>query len=582
MVTDTKQFDAGLKRATAGLTAFGSIANKIATGNPFKTMAVGMYSIGKGTQQAFNTSAELGAIVPLMAHGVAGLTKDFDKSFSSLGQGLGRVALGFTMVGGGIAKIGYGIAAKGLGLIGSAALSLGHTLAEAAKLALVFGLAAAALTKFAHVAIDSATQTTRAKLTFGQYSKTVISDAEQMSQAYGISKKSFIESASGLGMIAKAAGYTQQQAAAIGSQFAKLGANLASELGMPLEEVMSKLEGGLAGHARGLHQLGILMTDDAIKSYAMAKGIGVLGQELTESEKTTARVGYLSQELAKHQGVLAAKAGSTGQEIGSLSGRFESLAESIGSALLPIIGPIFGELNVAIKAVSMAWEESGFAAIATSTDVQNSAGAQAKSIGWLQKSIGFVADAWQNMKMPVFYVESYISAGIGHMIEGLAYLSSGLDSMAEKLHLSKTGATEALNSYAEAFKKSGVDLMAKFNEEAAKPPASNAVDAYFAKAREQIAKARTDVKGLGTDISQFRPTPSVKQPGELKFAKAAAYGSSEATNTLLRSRYGGGQSGKDAAKTAAATTESAKHLAKLVDLAGKSSTPGLELWSNFK
>ena len=127
-------------------------------------------------------------------------------------------------------------------------------------------------------AIDFGEQIDRARIVFGKFADDVILQADQLATAFGVSKTSFVASASALGAIFEGAGYGTEAIAKLSTHFVKLATDVGSFVHIPVEEALAKLKSGLAGESEPLRSLGVFLTEDAIKLYAAAHGIAAVGR----------------------------------------------------------------------------------------------------------------------------------------------------------------------------------------------------------------------------------------------------------------------------------------------------------------
>ncbi len=159
--------------------------------------------------------------------------------------------------------------------------------------------AVAGMYKLIEIAGAMEQQVNRAKVVFGKFSDEVIGMSEKMADAFGAPRKEFIQGATEMGTLLKAEGYTQEGAAYLANAFTTAAMNASRFTGIPLEEYLQKISGALAGHARGLHTIGIVMNDDMIKQEAFRLGIGTLSGELKNSAKIQATASLLIRRMAR-------------------------------------------------------------------------------------------------------------------------------------------------------------------------------------------------------------------------------------------------------------------------------------------
>lgn len=448
------------------------------------------------------------------------------------------------------------------------------------------GLAAAtaAMYKLVTAGSDLVENQNKIKATFGDASDIVINASNQMADAFGSSKKEFMDGAGVIGGILKNLGYGAGDAAQLSVQLVKLAGDIASFKNLSFDEALLKIRAGLTGESEPLKSIGILINETAVKTEAYAMGLAKVGAELNEQQKVQARLSILSKQTADAQGDLAKTADDVANATRGLQGRFENLIAVIGEQLQPIAKNVLGELSTAISAAGMAWDDYGMKAISSSVATTGAVGQQAQSMGFLQKAIGFIADAWDVVRLGFAAVQSYVTAGVGKMIEALAYLSAGFDKIAEGLGFAKTGATEFLNVFAEDLKNLSNKQWDGFQKKLTEPWPSESINDYFAKAKAKTEGLRKELGKAGFNPNAFKPTAATSTPKkdkEIKFASAMLEGSSESTNAILRSRYSGGQTNKDAAKTAANTGRMVATLDKIADKLGAGGGADSEVWVDF-
>jgi hypothetical protein len=429
------------------------------------------------------------------------------------------------------------------------------------------GAAAAGLWQMSKGAIALGEQTNRAGIDFGGFSGEVIDQSKLMATAYGMSRKEFLASASSFAQTFTAAKYGAEDVSSLSVAMVKLAADMSSKVHIPIEEALSKLQSGLAGQARPLHTLGIFMSDDAVKAYAVAQGIAKLGVELTESQKIQARTGFIMQQSAKFLGNLGATADSAGNLTRSLSGRIENLSDTMGTALNTIVGPAISELTVLIQAMQTAWESTALAGLAASSGLMEGAAVQVESVGWIQKSIMFVVDAWQAVRLGFLLVQSTVTMGVAGLVAALGYLGKALDFIAAKFG-KKLGIGDFFDTWQKDLEVLADTQLKKFSIELAKPAASEGIADAFARAKAAIAGARAELAKPGIDVSKLKPKAAAAKAEPLKFADAISAGSKEAANLELKARFGGAGRGTPESETARNTRMMVELLSKLLAKSG--------------
>jgi hypothetical protein len=546
MVANVSKFTKAMQSAAKSVSSFGARATAI-TNRSLDLMGTVGTEVGKSFLWAAKgvgrfASANSGAI-----GSVVGLTG----RVLNMGVALGKGLVGATLW-----------AAKGVA-------SLVGSMYGAIKTATLYGavLGGVLFLALKHVsagAIALAEQTDRAFIDFGEFFPEIIRQANLMATAFGLSRKEFIAAASSFAPIFEGAHYAAGDVGELSLAMTKLAADMSSKVHIPVQEAMDKLKSGLAGNVRPLRDLGISLTEETLKAYAVARGIAKLNTELTDDQKVQARVGYIMERSQKILGNLAATADSGGNAVRGLSGRFENLMDTVGTALNTVIGPAIADLSVGIQALQMAWDASSLAALSATTGVLSGAQQQATEIGLIQKAIGKVADTWQSVGARFSELQSYVTAGIGNMVAVFAELHRAIIAVIDVIPGMKGQASAFFDNWKEDLDKLAGEQWQAFQAKLAAPLPSNIINEAFAAAKKQRADARADLARPGVNVADLKPVPQTPAVvASQKFADYAASGSKEAINATLRSRYGQAMGAKGPAEV---TAEAAK---KQVVLLGK-------------
>lgn len=487
-------------------------------------------------------------------------TKGFNKSLHS---GAAKIRA----FGGEMAKAGAHIGGPVLGAIRLTTESLGKLIRGLISLPtlLAGGSLAGLFVSAARSAMDLFEQTNRAKIIFGAYSGEVISMSDKMAVAFGISKREFTAGASSFADIFRDAKYSEKDVAALSVHFNKLAIDMSSFYDIPIADALEKLHSGLAGNVKPLRDLGMSVYDETVKEYAYAHGIAKVGSELTSQQKIQTRAILINEKSSKAQGDLARTANSAANSVRSIAGRFENLKESIGTTLVGLLLPAFEDINVGLHAIQMSWDTSRYAADQATRDAIAGANGQAKGVGFVQRTIMYAADAWQSFKINA----------LGAIISITGALVKLMDSLRMTAYLMlETGLQKNKTGFSRADYEKGIEHLQDFKRSLIKQkdvmektplPSAGIADA-LSKAREDIEKNR---KGLAQmpalNPMDLKPQTEAAKAGEPKFASAYVAGSSEATNAILKSRFGGGvQATKAPEQTARNTAEMVALMRRMV------------------
>ncbi len=187
---------------------------------------------------------------------------------------------------------------------------------------------------------------------FGDSAAKVKGFAESMSAAFGTSRQEVLDSAAGFGLIAKAAGQTQEQAAGLAVSFARLADDASSFYNVPLDDALMTIKSALVGESEPIRRFGVLLNETAVKSEAVRLGLAGVGKELTESQKVMARASLIQKGMADAQGDHARTADSFANQWREFTGRVYEFAVAIGQIALPVLNAFLRVLNPIARALT--------------------------------------------------------------------------------------------------------------------------------------------------------------------------------------------------------------------------------------
>jgi hypothetical protein len=406
---------------------------------------------------------------------------------------------------------------------------------------------------------------------FGAGAKTVVAAADQMAAAFGTSKNEFLDASGKMGGLFKGAGFSADEAAKLSVQFTKLSADASSFFNLRFDEAFTKIRSGLSGESEPLKDLGILMNEDMVKAQALAMGLAKGGQELSNQAKVQARAAIIMRGLADANGDLARTADGVANATRGLAGRIENLAGMVGTVLQPAVQSALAQMSTSILALSLYWEDNANAVAAWGETTVVATSRATDSAGWLQKGVGYIANAYQVLKLGGMAAMVGLFKMSSSFYWLLGKISEAADMIAKQFGYSTSSATEFFASAGAQAEAMASSMWEELGRAANEPWKSEAVDRYFSNAQAKIAAVRKAAMGQGpAAIAATTGGPAEKKPGKVEFASSMTAGSKEAANAVLRSRYGSSTAGKGAQEqTAKNTARTNELLGKLVSAAGQ-------------
>ena len=215
---------------------------------------------------------------------------------------------------------------------GAAAMAVGKTLTTRLTLpiALAFGYAA-------KQASDLNETLAFTRVTFGKAAQGVIRWGSTTLRNLGLAKQTALDAASGFGGLFKTTGSSAREAAKLSQRMVRLAVDMASAKNVGLDEAMAALKSGLIGEAEPMRRFNVLLSENAIKQFAVRQGIAKGNKELTEAQKVQARLGIIMAQTRDIQGDYARTADSAANRQRKAAEAWKQAAATLGKSLVPFM-----------------------------------------------------------------------------------------------------------------------------------------------------------------------------------------------------------------------------------------------------
>lgn len=185
-------------------------------------------------------------------------------------------------------------------------------------------------------------------VTFPSMTAQVDKFAQSAAKTFGLSETMAKQYTGTFGAMAKAFGFSEQQAYDMGTSLTALAGDVASFYNLSQDEAYTKLKSVFTGETESLKDLGVVMTQTALDSYALANGFGKTTAQMSEAEKVALRYQFVQEQLALASGDFARTSDGWANQIRILSLQFQSLKASLGQGLINIFTPVLKLVNVLI------------------------------------------------------------------------------------------------------------------------------------------------------------------------------------------------------------------------------------------
>ena len=182
-------------------------------------------------------------------------------------------------------------------------------------------------------------------VTFTTMSEQVNEFAKNAAIAAGLSETMAKRYVGTFGAMSKAFGFAESEAFAMSTALTQLAGDVASFYNISQDEAYTKLKSVFTGETETLKDLGVVMTQNALDSYALAKGMGKTTKQMSEQEKVALRYSFVLDKLSAAQGDFARTSDSWANQTRVLSLNFDTFKANIGQALINIFTPFLKVIN---------------------------------------------------------------------------------------------------------------------------------------------------------------------------------------------------------------------------------------------
>nr|DAZ10550.1 MAG TPA: minor tail protein [Caudoviricetes sp.] len=219
------------------------------------------------------------------------------------------------------------------------------------------GKAIQAITQFGKSCIDLGSDLAEVQnvvdTTFPHMSAQIDQFSKSAIEQFGLSETVAKNYSSTFGAMARAFGFSEQQAYDMGTALTGLSGDVASFYNISTDEAYTKLKSVFTGETETLKDLGVVMTQNALDQYALQEGYGKTTAKMTEQEKVALRLAFVQEKLSLASGDFAKTADSWANQVRVLKLRFDSLKATLGQGLINILTPVIKIINSIVARLSV-------------------------------------------------------------------------------------------------------------------------------------------------------------------------------------------------------------------------------------
>lgn len=183
-------------------------------------------------------------------------------------------------------------------------------------------------------------------VTFTTMSEKVNEFAKNAITSAGLSETMAKQYTGTFGAMAKAFGFSEEQAYNMSTQLTQLTGDVASFYNLDQEEAFIKLKSVFTGETETLKDLGVVMTQSALDQYALANGYGKTTSAMTEQEKVALRLAFVQKQLSAASGDFIRTSDSWANQVRVMQLQLQSLKATVGQGLINLFTPVLKVINI--------------------------------------------------------------------------------------------------------------------------------------------------------------------------------------------------------------------------------------------
>lgn len=300
----------------------------------------------------------------------------------------GTLTSGFSKIGGMIAKT---LAVTALAKFGSDCIELGSNLSEVQNV------------------VD---------VTFPSMNSKVNAFATNAAGKFGLSETMAKKYMGTLGSMSEAFGFTESASESMAEQITGLSGDVASFYNISQDEAYTKLKSVFTGETESLKDLGVVMTQSALDQYALANGYGKTTDKMSEQEKVSLRLAFVTNALSNASGDFQRTSTGWANQMRILSLNFQTFKATMGQGLINAFAPIITVVNILMSKLNTlakyfaaftkivfgsagstgAMASNMSSAADGATELDNAVGGASSDSGKVASNMGKAADSAKAMK----------------------------------------------------------------------------------------------------------------------------------------------------------------------------------------
>lgn len=221
---------------------------------------------------------------------------------------------------------------------------------------------------------------------------------KSMQEMTGLDVTNMQNSVGTYALLARSMGMTIEQAQLLSTTTYRLGLDLASLTNIPVQQVMQDLRSGLVGQSETVYKYGVDVTEASIKTEAMRQGIEKSVRNMSQGEKMALRYSVMIRQTSLAQGDFARTIEQPANQMRILTERMTTLARSIGTMFIPMLGRVLPYANAIVKVLTNIINKLAVLFGYTGEDVWNTSGSIGSATEGVEDNLDGANDSAKKLK----------------------------------------------------------------------------------------------------------------------------------------------------------------------------------------
>ena len=172
-----------------------------------------------------------------------------------------------------------------------------------------------------------------AEAVFGEYADSIAASGEKAYKNLGLSQSEYLATANKMGALFQGSGLTQQRSLELTTQAMQRAADMASVMGINMEDAMNAVAGAAKGNFTMMDNLGVAMNATTIEAYAAGKGLDFVWASASGAEREEMAMRMFFETTKQYAGNFAKESVSTiSGSLGLLKASVSSLTAGLGNS----------------------------------------------------------------------------------------------------------------------------------------------------------------------------------------------------------------------------------------------------------